>query len=322
MWNILMKIVTVTGCLGFIGSHFVEEALNKGWKVIGIDNCTYAADLRCLDIFNKNKNFTFINKNICKIENIPDCDYFINFAAESHVENSISNSDKFIETNILGVSNILNLLKNKSNNSYYKPIFIQISTDEVYGDIESGSFNELSNLNPSNPYAASKASADLMITSWSRTYGVDYIIIRPTNNYGIRQYPEKLIPITVKNLIRNKKTKMHNNGEPIRNWLHVKDTVNAIMIIIENGKINNVYNIAGGIEKKNRDTLKSIIESFHTDGTSWLEYVEVGQERPGQDVRYSLDDSKIKSLGWAPYRIFDHEISEIVSWYKENMRWI
>jgi dTDP-glucose 4,6-dehydratase len=317
-----MKIVMITGCLGFIGSHFVERALQYGWKVIGVDSCTYAANLDILEVFLKNKNFSFLRKDICELDSLPDCDYLINFAAESHVENSIVNSEKFIKTNIFGVNNLLNLLKNKSNNSYYKPLFVQISTDEVYGDVTDGAFCELSQINPSNPYAASKASADLMIKSWSRTYEINYLIIRPTNNYGIRQYPEKLIPLTVKNLLRNKKTKMHNGGEPIRNWLHVEDTVCAIMSILKDGSINTVYNVAGNLEQKNKDTIKKIIDSFFENKVDWTQHIDVCENRPGQDVRYALDDSKIKSIGWNAEKNFDEEIQIIVNWYKENIRWI
>ena len=198
---------------------------------------------------------------------------------------------------------------------------LHISTDEVYGDILDGAHTEEHMLKPSNPYSASKAAADMLIIAWARTYGVEYNILRPTNNYGIGQYPEKLIPLTVKNLFRGKKIKLHNNGTPTRNWLHAEDTALAVIKIIENGKRNEIYNISGGFEQTNLETVKKIIKSFHGTDADLESYVDFSYNRKGQDLRYSLDDTKLKNLGWSTTKIFDEEIEKIVNFYKNNFIW-
>ncbi len=318
-----MKLVVITGCLGFIGSHITELCLKKGWKVFGIDSETYAANVKLKDHFKSlyGDNFEYLNKKIEKLNYLPDCDYVINTAAETHVGNSIIDSDSFIVSNVLGVQNLLKLIKQKPNNTFRRPILFHISTDEVYGDIEEGSHNEKTLLNPSNPYSSSKAAADLLITSWARTYGIEYVILRPTNNYGIYQYPEKLIPLSVRALDRGKKIRLHNNGEPIRNWLHVQDTASSVIFLIENGSVNEIYNISGGFEQKNSETVRKIIQAYYGTSRNWKDYIEIGWSRPGQDVRYSLDDSKLKSLGWDTKKTFDLEIKIIVDHYKKNFRW-
>lgn len=315
-----MKTVVITGCLGFIGSHIVEDCLSRGYRVYGIDSVTYAANISLIDKFRKNKNFYFCEEDICKLKSIPDCDYVINTAAETHVGNSIIDSSAFTESNILGVQNILEIIKNKPNNICERPILLQFSTDEVYGDITVGDHTETDLLNPSNPYSASKAAADLMISAWARTYGIKYIIVRPTNNYGKYQYPEKLIPLSVKLLQRGKKIRLHNKGTPIRNWLHAADTSEAIMTIMDSGEQNQIYNIAGGFEQANIDTVKKIIERYNPQ-LDWDRCVDLGYSRQGQDIRYSLDDSKVRALGWKPKKIFDEEIGTIVDFYKKNFRW-
>jgi len=316
-----MKIVYITGCLGFMGSYATRRALKRGWYVYGVDKLTYAANPSLLDEFNEYKNFRFIRKDIKNLKFLNDCDYVINYAAESHVGNSIVNSDEFINSNILGVKNLLDLIRNKQSNVNDFPVFFHISTDEVYGDIEEGAHIETDILKPSNPYSASKASADMLIKAWSRTYGVQYIILRPTNNYGIGQYPEKLIPLSVKNLIRSKKIRLHNNGTPIRNWLHADDTALAVMAIIDSGNTNEIYNVAGGFEQENIETVKKIIKAFHGTLDNLEQYVDFNARREGQDIRYALDDQKLKNLGWDPKKKFDDEIEEIVGYYKENFTW-
>ena len=189
------KIVYITGCLGFMGSRFTMMALERGWRVYGVDKCTYAADPKLLEKFSHFANFHFEKKDIRKLSFLNDCDYVINFAAESHVENSIVDSEQFINSNILGVKNLLDLIRFKHQNVGDRPTIIHISTDEVYGDITEGEHTELDILKPSNPYSSSKASADMLIHAWSRTYDIKYVIMRPTNNYGPGQYPEKLIPL-------------------------------------------------------------------------------------------------------------------------------
>ncbi len=316
-----MKLVVVTGCLGLIGSYVTRRCLQKGWRVYGVDKCTYAANLEFLEEFSKNNNFTFLQEDIGEMSHLPDCDYVINVAAESHVGNSIINSSNFIETNINGVRNLLDLIRAKPDNIGERPVFFHFSTDEVYGDILEGAHIETDILKPSNPYSASKAAADMLVFAWARTYGVNYIILRPTNNYGIGQYPEKLIPLSVKMLSRGKKIRLHDRGEPIRNWLHADDTANAVITIIESGNVNEIYNVAGGFEQKNIQTVQKIIRHYFDLETYWKPYVDLSHVREGQDVRYALDDEKLRSLGWSPEKVFDEEIEKIVKHYALNFKW-
>ena len=316
-----MKLVYITGCLGFIGSYVTRKCLERGWKVYGIDKCTYVANISLIKEFEKDPNFSFINEDIKDLKHLYDCDYVINTAAESHVGNSIIDSEEFITSNIMGVRNLLDLIKNKPVNCNRRPIFFHFSTDEVYGDIVDGEHTETDLLHPSNPYSAAKAAADMLVLAWARTYDIEYIILRPTNNYGIGQYPEKLIPLSVKNLIRNKKIRLHNAGEPVRNWLHADDTAAAVMSIIDSGTVNEVYNVAGGFEQKNVETVLKIMESYHQEEYKWEDHVDFSYVREGQDVRYALNDDKLRALGWSPRRIFDEEIDSIVNYYKENFIW-
>ena len=318
-----MKIVYVTGCLGFMGSYVTRIALERGWFVFGVDKMTHVSNPDLLDEFFKYDRFRFEKCDIQDLKNIYDCDYVINFAAESHVDNSIINSDEFIGTNIIGVKNILELIKNKPTNCDPRPIFFHISTDEVYGDIDHGSHLESDMLKPSNPYSAAKASADMLVNAWARTYNINYIILRPTNNYGIGQYPEKLIPLSIKNLIRGKKIRLHNDGTPIRNWLHAEDTASAVMHIIDSDIVNEVYNVSGGYEQTNNDVVKKLIGIFYNTDVNWKERVDYSavNHRPGQDLRYSLDDSKIRKLGWLPDKVFDDELPKIVDYYRNNFIW-
>jgi dTDP-glucose 4,6-dehydratase len=316
-----MKLVVVTGCLGLIGSYVTRSCLSKGWKVYGVDKCTYAANLEFLEEFATSPNFTFVQEDISKMKYLPDCDYVINVAAESHVGNSIIDSSDFIETNINGVKNLLDLVRAKPNNVDDKPVFFHFSTDEVYGDIEDGEHLESDILKPSNPYSASKAAADMLVLAWARTYNVKYVILRPTNNYGVGQYPEKLIPLSVKLLMRNKRIRLHDEGLPVRNWLHAYDTAAAVTTIVESGITDQIFNVAGGFEQKNIDTVKKIIKSYYNDTVDWSNFVDLSYRRQGQDVRYALNDDKLKSLGWKPEKIFDREIDKIVSYYTKNFKW-
>jgi len=319
-----MKIVYITGCLGFIGSYVTRECLNKGWYVKGIDKITYAAQPDLLNEFNKYKTFSFEQKDICDLDRLVDCDYFINIAAESHVDNSIRNSKEFLHSNVDGVYNILELLKMYSKKeSGSCPVLLHFSTDEVYGDITEGDHIETDTLKPSNPYSATKAAADQLILAWARTYHIPYVIVRPTNNYGIGQYVEKLIPKACKYLNIGRKIPLHNNGTPIRNWLHANDTATGVIAIIESGVKNEIFNIAGGFEQSNIDTVRKIITSyFGTCEENFKEkYINTSYSRPGQDVRYALNDNKLRSLGWKPQKEFDIEIKNIVEYYKNNFIW-
>ena len=317
-----MKIVYITGCLGFIGSYVTRSCLEKGWYVYGIDNLTYASNINFLDEFKSYNNFKFERVDICDIKRLVDCDYFINTAAESHVDNSIRKSDIFLHSNINGVHNILELLKNYQKEGYVVPVLVHFSTDEVYGDIIEGEHFESDLLKPSNPYSATKAAADQLITAWSRTFNIPYNIVRPTNNYGIGQYVEKLIPKSCKFLGLNRRVPLHNYGTPTRNWLHAKDTASGVIKIIEAGEINQIYNIAGGFEQSNIDTVKKIIDVYY--GQTFEDYepfVDFSVVRPGQDLRYALNDDKLRNLGWKPTAIFDEEIVPIVEYYKQNFIW-
>ena len=318
-----MKLVIITGCLGFIGSHVVNKCLGMGWRVYGVDSETYAANPQLIKTFKAHykKHFTFINSDIADLKSLPDCDYVINTAAETHVGNSIIDSKEFLRSNIDGVYNLLELIRQKPNNVDRRPIFFHFSTDEVYGDITDGEHTEDDHLNPSNPYSASKAAADMLVKAWARTYGIEYIILRPTNNYGSYQYPEKLIPLSVKLLQRGKKIRLHDEGLPIRNWLHAEDTANAVVSIINNGKTNETYNVAGGFEQENRETVKKVIEVFHGTAVDWEDYVDLGFKREGQDVRYSLNDDKLRFLGWKPQKEFNEEIHKVVQFYIDNFKW-
>ena len=314
-----MKVVYITGCLGFIGSHVTRLCLDQGWYVRGIDKCTYAANLNLLTEFHEYDNFEFENEDINDIKFLYECDYVINTAAETHVGNSISNSDVFVKSNIDGVHNLLNLIKNYRHESSKLPTLLHFSTDEVYGDIEEGAHTETDLLKPSNPYSATKAAADMLVLAWGRTYNLPYVIVRPTNNYGEGQYVEKLIPKTCKYLKLDKKVPLHNNGTPIRNWLHAHDTARAIITIINKGVQNEIYNIAGGFEQSNYDTVSKVIKAYN--GGDIENHLDLTYSRVGQDVRYALDDSKLKSLGWRPVVSFDDTLISIVEYYKNKFIW-
>ena len=316
----MKKIVYVTGCLGFIGSHVTRACLERGWHVRGVDKITYAANKDFLDEFNKYENFSFTQCDINELEFLYDCDYVINTAAETHVGNSIVKSDDFVRSNIDGVHNLLELLRNYRQENNRIPVLFHFSTDEVYGDIPNGTHTENDMLKPSNPYSATKAAADMLILAWARTYDIPYVIIRPTNNYGIGQYVEKLIPKSIKYLNIGRQIPLHNNGEPIRNWLHANDTSNAVMTIIESGMKNDIFNICGGLEKKNIEVVSSIIKEMFGD-VDINSYIDFSTKRPGVDVRYALDDSKLRNLGWKPEMNFEQEIKNIVNHYKGKFIW-
>jgi dTDP-glucose 4,6-dehydratase len=316
-----MKVLYVTGCLGFIGSHVTRLCLKKGWHVKGIDKITYAANDELLKEFLMYPNFSFVQCDINDLKFLYDCDYIVNTAAETHVGNSIANSDDFISSNINGVHNILELIKNYRQENGKTPTFLHFSTDEVYGDIAEGAHTEQDLLKPSNPYSATKAAADMLVLAWARTYKIPYVIVRPTNNYGIGQYVEKLIPKVCKYLHLGRKIPLHNNGTPIRNWLHAEDTARAIITIIESETKNEIYNICGGFEQSNLETVTKILEVLGVKENHYSDYIDFSYSRPGQDVRYALDDSKLRKLGWNPIKNFDEELPAIVKYYKENFIW-
>ena len=323
------KIAIVTGCWGFIGNHLTKKLLQDDWFVYGIDKGSYVSNIDQLLYFSENfpNKYKFVEEDISTLKRLPQCDVIFNLAAESHVENSFTNSSRFISTNIDGVRNLLEIIDDTLS-SYDKPLFFQISTDEVYGDIEreSGYFNEDGHLNPSNPYAATKAAADLLIKSWARTHGLEYIIARPTNNYGIFQYHEKLIPLAIKRLKENKLIRLHNRGQPIRTWTHVEDTVDAILLLYKKADRNRIYNISSGFEQDNYTTVQKILNCYYMGRVTvnipdFMKYVDLKWERPGQDVRYAINCHHLKQYGWAPKKEFNDEIGHIVKYYKEKFTW-
>ena len=303
-----MKILYVTGCLGFIGYHVTKKFLDEGHYVYGIDSKTYASNKDFLYELLEYKNFTFDSCDINDIERLVDCDYFINTAAETHVDNSIVSSDVFLRSNINGVHKILELIKQKPKSR--RPTLIHFSTDEVYGDLVSGFHTESDLLKPSNPYSATKAAADMLVLAWARTYDIPYVIVRPTNNYGIGQYVEKFIPKACKNLSLDKPIVMHDNGEPIRTWLHVSDTANAIFVLVLMNIKNDIFNISGNYEEKNIVVARKIIDNYFGHNVDYDKYMDFSEKRQGQDVRYAIDDSKLKSIGWSCEAKFDTCLEE------------
>jgi len=319
----MSKVVYVTGCLGFIGAYVTKACLEQGWYVIGVDKVTYAAQPnKLLEFHTYGQHFKFIKSDINDLDKLYDCDYVINTAAETHVDNSIISSKEFLHSNINGVQHLLELIRQKER--FKMPTLLHFSTDEVYGDITNGSHTETDLLKPSNPYSATKAAADMLILAWNRTFKVPYIIVRPTNNYGIGQYVEKLIPKTCKLLQLGKKIPLHNNGTPKRVWLHAKDTANAIITLINSNVHNEIYNIGGDTELQNIEVVRKIYGDMTTKAAAEhnVEFVcDFSYHRDGQDVRYSLDDSKLRALGWKNECNFDKELPEIVNYYNKNFIW-
>ena len=313
----MKKIVYVTGCLGFIGYHVTKKCLDAGFYVYGIDKQTYASNVQFLPELLQYPQFRYSDCDINEIERLVDCDYVINTAAETHVDNSIVSSDVFLKSNINGVHHLLNLIQQKSR--FNMPTLLHFSTDEVYGDIEQGAHTEQDLLKPSNPYSATKAAADMLVLAWARTYNIPYVIIRPTNNYGIGQYVEKLIPKSVKYLTIGRKIDLHDSGKPVRTWLHVNDTAEAVMTIIASGVKNDIFNISGNYEDHNINVVKKIL-MFYDGITDYQDYI-TDLVRPGQDVRYAINDSKLNTLGWSPKAHFDTELKIIVDYYKNNFVW-
>ena len=300
------KLILVTGGLGFIGKHFVQQCLSEGHFVTNVDVMNYAADRFANEKFKAHGNYRHLLKDITTLDYLPECDYLINFAAESHVDNSIADSRKFCLSNVVGMQNLLELSRAKHASG--APRFIQISTDEVYGDIVDGRHKETDLLRPSNPYSSTKAAADMLLLGWSRTYKLSYNIIRMTNNYGSNQYPEKLIPKSAWRMRRGLPALVHGDGSYVRSWLHVEDSVEAIMKIIDKGESNSIYNIHGDSEFKNIEIIKKL--AILLDVPETKAFITI-PNRVGQDVRYSLDDSRVRGLGWKPQKNFDEELKKI-----------
>jgi len=315
---IAMKIL-VTGGAGFIGSNFVIRTLEKlpDAQVTVLDKLTYAGNPANLRDVEKNPRFRFVKGDICNRgvveKTVKGCDVVVNFAAESHVDRSIDDASAFVRSNFGGVHQLLEACR-----KFGVPKFQQISTDEVYGSASSGSFDEESNLNPSNPYSASKASADLLVKSYFATYGLPVVITRSTNNYGPRQHTEKLIPKMITNAMNDRKLPVYGDGKNVRDWIHVFDNCDGIELVMEKGKLGEVYNIGGGNERTNIEIVRMILQSLGKP-ESLIEFVK---DRPGHDRRYSLDCTKLKKLGWNPKVSLEEGIRQTVDWYSKNGWWI
>lgn len=307
-----MKTCVLTGYAGFIGSHLCKRLLNDGWIVYGVDKNVFGLNS---NEFLNNNCFISLGEDIADLKQLPDCDYVFNLAAETHVGYSIEDSKDFVHSNVEGVRNLLELIRKKPDNIMKKPVFFHFSTDEVYGDRLEFSADEADLLNPSNPYSATKAAGDMLILAWARTYGLEYVIARPTNNYGTHQTSEKLIPLSIKLALSNKPIRLHNRGTPKRMWLHVEDTVDAVMKIVEKNA-RGIYNISGNVEQTNLLTVSKVLKSMNIEPTE--DRFDLNYVRQGQDMKYSVNDQKLKDLGWKPKRHFDDEIQKIVNWYLEN----
>jgi dTDP-glucose 4,6-dehydratase len=311
--------ILVCGGAGFIGSKFILNYLknNPDSKITNLDVLTIGSNLKNLKELENNSNYKFIKDDI-RNESVIDTlvkntDITINFAAESHVDRSIANPKPFLETNILGTYCILEAIRK------YDKQFIHVSTDEIYGDTQGkSSFDENSQINPSNPYAATKAAADHLVSSYHRTYGINCITTRCTNNFGPNQFPEKLIPKTIIRLIKNLKVPLYGDGMQIRSWIYVNDHVQAIENLISKGKSGQVYNITAYEEITNKTIVEKILDILEKP-YSMIEYVG---DRPGHDKRYSIDCTKIENqTGWIPQYNFDDALKQTVTWYLENQSW-
>ena len=311
-----MKLL-VTGGAGFIGSNFIHHILKKypDYHITNLDKLTYAGNLENLKDVEKDKRYSFIRGDICNKKDVEkaseDVDMIINFAAETHVDRSIEDPDSFIKTDILGTKFLLEKSKEK------KIKFIQISTDEVYGSIEKGSFKETDQIKPSSPYSASKSGGELLAYSYYKTYSTKVITTRSSNNFGPYQYPEKLIPLFITNLLEDKQVPVYGDGLNLRDWIYVIDNCEAIDVVMHKGKIGEIYNIGAGNEKTNIDITKKIINLLGKDDSS----IQFVKDRQGHDRRYSLDITKIKKLGWKPRYDFDESLKLTIEWYKTNINW-
>ena len=312
------KEILVTGGCGFIGSEFVRQEVRKGYKIVVVDKLAYAGDLRRLE--EVKGRYKFYRVDICSRKRIEEIfkkespQAVVNFAAQTHVDRSIINAAPFIQTNVKGTQVLLDAAK-----KYNIKRFIQISTDEVYGEIKRGKFTEKSPLNPNSPYSASKAAADLLIKAYIRTYNFPAIIIRPCNNYGPWQYPEKLIPVVIKKALRNEKIPVYGNGENIREWLYVGDCAKGIFDILRRGEIGEVYNLGSGKEIKNIELVKQILKILNKP-QSLIEFVK---DRPGHDLRYSLNSEKVnKEISWAAKIKFEDGLKRTVHWYLKHKNWL
>jgi dTDP-glucose 4,6-dehydratase len=313
----------ITGGAGFIGSNFIRYAFKKypDYKIVNFDKLTYAGNLESLEDIKKNPNYKFVKGDICDGKKVSEvlekerCDTIVNFAAESHVDRSILGAKSFIETDVVGTYTLLEAVRKYKIGKY-----LQISTDEVYGDWEKGGFaKEVDCVKPSSPYSASKAGGDLMVLAYRRTYDLPVLITRSSNNYGPYQYPEKIIPLFITNLLENQKVPVYGDGGQIRDWLYVDDNCRGIDLVLHKGELGEAYNIGANQEPeiKNIELTKRIVK-YLGKGEDFIDYVK---DRPGHDRRYAIDITKIKKLGWEPEVSFEEGLKKTIEWYKDNESW-
>lgn len=316
--------ILVTGGLGFMGSDFIRYMLDTypDYEIVNLDKKTYAANLENLTGYDKDPRYTLVVGDIAKAEDVAKAmqpskdgrtvDAIINFAAETHVDRSIQHPEAFLETSVLGTYRLLEAAK-EHNISYY----IQISTDEVFGEIEEGGFTEDSPFQPRSPYSSAKASGDMLVAAYVNTYNLPAIVTHCCNNFGPFHYPEKLIPLAITNLLEDKNVPVYGDGMQVREWIFVRDHSKAIDFILHKGMPGEVYNIGTGEERHNIETIKAILAELGLD-ESRIDYVK---DRPGHDRRYAIDSSKLRNLGWAPEYNFEKGIKETVHWFIEHKDW-
>ena len=317
-----MKKILVTGGAGFIGSNFINYILKSrdDYFIVNLDKLTYAGNLENLKEVESNKNYTFIKGDITNSDLVSyifekyKIKYVINFAAESHVDRSISGSEIFFRTNVIGTNVLL-----EASRRFEVERFLQISTDEVYGSLNAtGLFTEQTPLSPNSPYSASKAAADMMVQAFSHTYGLPIVITRCSNNYGPLQFPEKLIPLMILNALQNKKLPVYGDGLNVRDWIYVIDHNKAVELVFEKGRLGEVYNIGASNEMPNLEIIKLILLNLKK-GQDLIQFVN---DRPGHDRRYAIDSTKIQTqLGWKPEFQFDSAIQQTIEWYLNNKYW-
>jgi dTDP-glucose 4,6-dehydratase len=313
-----LRRLLVTGGAGFIGSNFVRYMLNEhpDYQIIVLDKLTYAGNLANLEDVSGNPRYQFVRGDICDQQLVDslvaEVDAIVNFAAETHVDRSIMDAGSFIQTDVYGTFVLLEAARKHEISR-----FLQVSTDEVYGDIPVGSSKEQDPLRPRSPYSASKAGGEMMVQAYHTTYGLPVLITRGSNTYGPYQYPEKLIPVLITNALDNMELPIYGDGQQVRDWLHVLDHCSGIDVVLHNGKVGEAYNIGGGNERANLDITGKVLDLLDKP-RSLIRFVK---DRPGHDRRYSLDCSKLHSLGWKPARDFDQGLSETVQWYVANESW-
>ncbi len=317
-----MKNILVTGGAGFIGSNFVHFMLDKypGYRIVNFDTLTYAGNLENLSAVEKHPNYSFVKGDICNREQVLKAfrdhavDAVVHFAAESHVDRSITGPAVFVHTNVVGTQVLLDVSRETGIER-----FLHVSTDEVYGSLgATGYFTEETSLHPNSPYSASKASSDMLVLAYQHTFGFPGVVTRCSNNYGPYQFPEKLIPLLIANAVNDKPIPVYGDGSNVRDWLYVEDHCSALDVVLHKGKIGDVYNIGGHNEWKNIDIVKLVLKEIGKP-ESLITYVK---DRPGHDKRYAIDAAKIKDeLGWVPAYQFENGIKKTIAWYLQNKKW-